>query len=478
MCSSDLLSVTAGGSAPLFYQWRFNQSNLAGATNATLVLTNLQLGDAGAYSVVIYNAVGSVESGPATLSVRLPVTIIQQPSDFTAKPGNSVTFTAGALSSRTISYQWLFNGTNIPGATGSAFTLSNIQPDDDGFYQVLISDAISSELSQPARLTVLIDPVVVESPQSQIVPVGARVDLSVAVTNTATLPVFYRLRRNNSVFFDALREERALTYTYTNIGLSNSASYYYTITNLARFSSLLSATGFVAVVQPPTNLVVEPGRDAAFTVVVGNPSSLSRPAQITCQWRWNGLAVTNEPLVTLATNAGVRLLTNTLWLPAVSPEQAGEYSVEVSVLTNVVIAPASFAAVLSVGDRDGDGLPDAWEIAHGLNPDLPADAARDADGDRMSNLAEYQAGTDPQDAQSFLKAELEGSTGAANFVVKFGAVSNKTYSVLYQSPLAAQGAWAKLADVAGAPTNRTVRVADPSPDATARFYRLVTPRKQ
>ena len=474
-------SLTASGSAPLFYQWLFNQSNLAGATNTTLVLTNLQLSDAGVYSVVVYNAAGAVESSPATLSVRLPVTITQQPAGFTVKPGNSVTFSAGALSSRTISYQWLFNGTDIPGATSSAFTLSNIQSDDDGLYQVLVSDAISSELSQAARLTVLVEPTILQGPQSQIVPEGARVDLSVQVTNTATLPVSYRLRRNNSVFFDSMLNERAMTYTFTNIALSNSASYYYTVTNLARFSSLLSATGFVAVVQPPTNLLVEAGQDAAFTVVVGNPSSLSRPAQITCQWRWNGLALTNEPLVSLATNAGVRLLTNTLRLPAVSLDQAGQYSVEVSVLTNVVIAPASFAARLSVGgeaDRDGDGLPDAWETAHGLNPDYPADAALDADEDLMSNLAEYQAGTDPQDAQSFLRAELEWSLGAAQVVVKFGAVSNKTYSVLFQAPLAPQGAWAKLADVASAPTNRTMRVADPSPAAPARFYRLVTPRKE
>jgi chitinase len=45
-------------------------------------------------------------------------------------------------------------------------------------------------------------------------------------------------------------------------------------------------------------------------------------------------------------------------------------------------------------DDDNDGMPDAWEIAHGLNP-LVNDAALDADGDGVSNLAEYQAGSDP-----------------------------------------------------------------------------------
>lgn len=46
-------------------------------------------------------------------------------------------------------------------------------------------------------------------------------------------------------------------------------------------------------------------------------------------------------------------------------------------------------------DTDGDGMPDAWEIKWGLDPLNPADAMADADGDSLSNLAEYQAGTCP-----------------------------------------------------------------------------------
>ncbi|MDO8540573.1 MAG: lamin tail domain-containing protein [Opitutaceae bacterium] len=54
-------------------------------------------------------------------------------------------------------------------------------------------------------------------------------------------------------------------------------------------------------------------------------------------------------------------------------------------------------------DRDGDGMPDAWEVAHGFDPTNPADAALDADGDGQSNLAEYRAGTDPRNPNDFVK---------------------------------------------------------------------------
>jgi len=52
------------------------------------------------------------------------------------------------------------------------------------------------------------------------------------------------------------------------------------------------------------------------------------------------------------------------------------------------------------GDRDGDGLPDDYEIVHGLNPDLAGEDFADDDGDELNGLEELAAGTDPRNADT------------------------------------------------------------------------------
>jgi Immunoglobulin domain len=69
--SNATFSVTAFGDMPLYYHWFQDQTNLvAGDTNlTTLSLTNVQLSDAGNYSVIVTNLYGSVTSAPASLVV-------------------------------------------------------------------------------------------------------------------------------------------------------------------------------------------------------------------------------------------------------------------------------------------------------------------------------------------------------------------------------------------------------------------------
>lgn len=73
-----VFSITASGSPPLAYQWRQGETDITDATNATLIITNAQSGNAGDYSCQVTNLLGfgSVTSAPATLTV-LPVADIR-----------------------------------------------------------------------------------------------------------------------------------------------------------------------------------------------------------------------------------------------------------------------------------------------------------------------------------------------------------------------------------------------------------------
>ena len=71
-------AVTATACTPLNYQWFFNSTALAGQTNATLTLTNVDLTAAGSYSVAATSAAGSSTSITALLVISVPVILTVQ----------------------------------------------------------------------------------------------------------------------------------------------------------------------------------------------------------------------------------------------------------------------------------------------------------------------------------------------------------------------------------------------------------------
>jgi hypothetical protein len=70
-------NVIGVGPAPLTYQWQRNGISIPNAIATTFTLTNVQAADAGAYSVVVTNALGQPASFEALLQVIAPPLITQ-----------------------------------------------------------------------------------------------------------------------------------------------------------------------------------------------------------------------------------------------------------------------------------------------------------------------------------------------------------------------------------------------------------------
>jgi uncharacterized delta-60 repeat protein len=152
-------SVDAIGSGPLTYQWRKDGAKLAdggnvsGAATASLTLSNVLGGAAGAYSVVITDAAGRVTSVVARLTVIDPVINIQ-PAGQAANAGDSVTLSVVAAGTAPLSYQWRKDGGLLAGATQSSLAFTKLQGSDAGSYDVVVSSVWGSVTSAVALLSV------------------------------------------------------------------------------------------------------------------------------------------------------------------------------------------------------------------------------------------------------------------------------------------------------------------------------------
>jgi hypothetical protein len=83
-----------------------------------------------------------------------PPTIVAQPEDVVATAGTDVTLRAQASGTPPLSYQWLFNGVELPQATNPALELRAIAESNAGVYEVLVRNGGGVVRSAPATLTV------------------------------------------------------------------------------------------------------------------------------------------------------------------------------------------------------------------------------------------------------------------------------------------------------------------------------------
>ncbi len=190
---------------------------------------------------------------------------------------------------------------------------------------------------------------------------------------------------------------------------------------------------------------------------------------------------TNTPLATVA-------------VPALEPGQLAQVALALPVGTqpegsaiyrlfgddthrNNDVNPANNTVAFVVNltlDADGDGMPDWYENLYPfLNPNNAADAQQDYDGDGLSNLAEYLAGTASDNPQSYLHLTSILVGGASGVQITWGSATNKFYTVQRTPVLGGGNVFINLVEHLPATPPENVYRDQTATNASAFFYRVL-----
>ncbi len=343
-------TVSATGNAPLTYQWSLDGDEIAGATAATLSLTNIQVAHLGGYSVVVTNALGSITSAAAVLSLgsgsdsgaiswdfsaATPASAL--PPDVTGgtiTQGNNNGTTALLTSVSVASGYAGVSGGNNAGAAARVGALDRTAGTGSAFFEFTFTPAsgrqlIVTSLSFGARSTAT-------GPQA----FGVFTNLDNFTTPIVTGPL-----AANSVWtliaptFPAFAgvPGSALTiriYGYAGVGNAGAGTANWRIDDLKLGLGVIANTATPPVItRQPGNITAIAGRTTTLAVVAtGTPPP-------TFQWRKGGVPIPGA-------------IGDTLTLTNVTPAQIGAYSV---VVTNSAASITSTTVALTVLRRSYAG---------------------------------------------------------------------------------------------------------------------------
>ncbi|HZQ45385.1 MAG TPA: immunoglobulin domain-containing protein, partial [Verrucomicrobiae bacterium] len=250
------------------------------------------------------------------------VSITTQPTSRSVNVGQNTTFSVVAANALT--YQWAFNSGYISGATGTSYTINNVQTSNAGTYNVVVANNASTVTSANAVLTVNVPPSITTQPSNQTVNQGQNATFSVVAAGTT--PLSYQWTFNGGNISGAT----ASSYTITSAQAANAGTYAVVVTNVA--GTVTSANATLTVILPPIISTQPASQLASVSNNVTFTVALSQGTSPAYQWKYNGGAI-----------AGAT--TSSLTLSSITWGSAGSYTV---VITNVAGSVTSSAAVLTV----------------------------------------------------------------------------------------------------------------------------------
>jgi hypothetical protein len=207
----------------------------------------------GSYAIMVSgnNTVGTGPVATLTLTVAAsgggggpitPPVIVTPPANQTVTLGGTANFTVSATTGTgTLTYQWLFNGAGLSGATASTLTIASVMAGNGGLYSVVVSNG-ATVTSTAALLTVtnlITPPSISTEPTAQAATVGGTVTFSVAASGSLSLT--YQWLKNGV----AISGATGSVLTLTDLQASDAGSY-----------AVIVSDGTTQIVSSAANLTV------------------------------------------------------------------------------------------------------------------------------------------------------------------------------------------------------------------------------
>ena len=235
-------------------------------------------------------------SGTAQLLVGLGAapSLTLWPVNLGASPGGGATFTAGAVGSTNLYYQWQLNGRSVAGATNTSYTATNA-----GIYTVLVSNVVGVVTSPSAALTLIPGfPTLVLPPTNQTVTPGNSATFTVQATGSNTL--YYQWLLNDGILPGA---------TNTSFTTTNAGSYTVVVSNSV--GVVTSAPPAVLTVQQagpditqqPLSLTNDLGKKAEFSVRAVATGDTNKNDHLHYQWYFGGAPIKGQTSSNLVISA-------------------------------------------------------------------------------------------------------------------------------------------------------------------------------
>lgn len=443
--SDATFTVTADGTLPLSYQWRFNGVSLPGATGSTYTHVNVQGTNAGSYTVSISNPYGAVSSEIATLTV--PAVFLD------AQP---VVNTGFAVDSTQVQIQSGFAGGAI------FYTLDGTYPGRGNLYfapftlstsavvRVLAYSANYSRAAEstPVNLTVFHTPAISAQPQNQNALVGGSASFSVSAAGDSPLNYGWYF---NGAFVPG---SSSSTFSIADVQPFHAGAYHVQIGNPYGSTTSLVATlnvfAPVGITSHPASTNVD--LNAAITFSIN--ASGTPPLQY--QWRLNGANLagkTNDTLTiprvkltdggtytAVVVNEFGSLISNPAQLivraPTLQPGDQFDSHVVLPGSTGSVSGSNTFAS-RQVGEPNHAGKPGGKSVWYKWQPALSGVATIHTRGSSFDTLlAVYQGSS----LDTLIKvAEDDDGGGNLTSEVRFNATSGVEYSIVLDGVGAASG---------------------------------------